>query len=451
MKLKVAVIGPPDLVRLVVEVGRQYPGLNLIPVTYRLAAEALRLALDYQTHVDVFLFAGPIPYEIASQQVKSVPMVYIPFTGAGLYRVLFQLTRALPLRISIDILKRHEVEERINEVGLQAEQLYVKEFRLGQQAADIVQFHYDLWLSHRIDQAITCVTSVYERLVELGVPCYRIIPTQSAICESLKLVQLEGKSLEVGNTQLAVCILNIRQADSETVLAQESKVDQGITQMLANFGAKTQTLMYWSDQETTTFITTRGVIEELTGNFTRSPLMEKIADSLPLCISQGIGIGCTANEAERNAKEALTKAEMQVGGGCYAVLPNRAILGPLGKGTQLEYSSRSADPELLAVAKQAGISIGTFNKLVALNEQHGHSNLTTTELAQWFGFSLRSARRLLNQLEQSNLAVVVGEEQPIYKGRPRQLYSLRLSKQGGPLKGGNTDHVRYSHQERANH
>ncbi len=436
MKLKVAVIGPPDLVALVAEVGRNYPGLSLIPVPYRHEAEALSLTLDYQTKVDIFLFAGPIPYEIASQQVKTIPMVYIPYTGAGLYRVLFQLTRdrvgdtgQAPLRISVDILKRHEVQERINEVGLLAEQLFVKEFRLGLQTSDIVQFHYDLWQKRQIDQAITCVTSVYERLLELGVPCYRIIPTQSAICDSLKLVQLEGKSLEVGNTQLAVCIVSIRATgdDKATSDAEGERIREGINQMLASFGEQTQTLMYWSDQQDTTFVTTRGVIESLTGNFTRSPLVGEVSDALQLCISQGIGIGCTANEAERNAKEALSKAEMQGGGGCYAVLPNRAVLGPLGKGTQLSYSARSADPERLALAKQAGVSIGTLNKLVALNEQHGRSNLTTAELAQWFGISLRSARRLLNQLGQSNLAVVVGEEQPIHKGRPRQLYSLRLS------------------------
>jgi len=439
MKLKVAVIGPPDIVALVAEVGRNYPGLSLIPVAYRHEAEALPLTLDYQTKVDLFLFAGPIPYEIASQQVKTLPMVYIPYTGAGLYRVLFQLIRdrtgaagLLPLRISVDILKRHEVQERLDEVGVQAEQLYVKEFRLGQQTADIVQFHYDLWQKRQIDQVITCVTSVYERLMELGVPCYRIIPTQSAICDSLKLVQLEGKSLEVGNTQLAVCIVSIHAtADGPMALGKaDERTRRGIGKMLTKYGSKTQTLMYWSDQQATTFVTTRGVIEALTGNFTRSPLVGEVSDALQLCISQGIGIGCTANEAERNAKEALAKAEMQTGGGCYAVLPNRAVLGPLGKGTQLRYSARSADPERLALAKLAGVSIGTLNKLVALNEQHGRSNLTTAELAQWFGFSMRSARRLMNQLGQSNLAVVVGEEQPIHKGRPRQLYSLRLPETG---------------------
>jgi len=436
MKLKVAVIGPPDLVALVTEAGKKYPGLSLIPAPYRHEAETLRLTLRYQSKVDIFLFAGPIPYEIASRKIKDIPMVYIPYTGAGLYRVLFQLIKdrvggaaALFLRISVDILKRQEVQERINEVGLSAERLFVNEYRVEQKAAEIVQFHYDLWKNGQIDQAITCVTSVYERLRELGVPCYRIIPTQSAICDSLKLVQLEGKSLKVGGTQLAVCIVSIRETMESDAGSTEEKerTQQEIAQMLADFGEKTQTLMYWSDQSATTFISTRGVIEELTQNFTVVPLLDCIPLSLQLRVSQGIGIGYTANEAEQHAKAALVKAELQTGSGCYAILPTGTVLGPLGKETQLNYSARSHDPERLALAKQAKVSVGTINKLVSLNEQHDRTTLTTAELAKWFGVSLRSANRLLSRLTESNLAVVVGEEQPINKGRPRQLYSLRLS------------------------
>jgi len=436
MKLKVAVIGPPDLVALVAETGKKYPGLSLIPAAYRHEAETLRIALRYRSQVDIFLFAGPIPYEIARRKIKDIPMVYIPYTGAALYRVLFQLVKdmagnsaELSLRISVDILKRQEVQERIKEVDIEVDRLFVNEYRLGQKAEDLVQFHFDLWKNGQVDQAITCVTSVYERLSDLGVPCYRIIPTQSAIYDSLKLVQLEGKSLKVSGTQLAVCIVSIRETMENNVVSTEEKdqIDQAIQQMLANFSEKTQTLMYWSDQNATTFISTRGVIEELTRNFTVAPMAADMLPALKFCISQGIGIGYTANEAEQNAKAALTKAELQTGGGCYAILPNGTVFGPLGKETQLSYSARSRDPECLALAKQAKVSIGTINKLVSLNEQHDRTTLTTAELANWFGFSLRSARRLLSRLEESDLAVVVGEEQPINKGRPRQLYSLRLS------------------------
>ncbi|NMC32560.1 MAG: transcriptional regulator [Veillonellaceae bacterium] len=435
MILKVAVVGPATLVQRIMETGQQYPGLDLLPVVYRSEADALELTLHYQSQVDAFLFAGRIPYDVASRQIRDIPMVYIHHTGSGLYRVLFQILREsaeklspLPLRLSVDVLQPEEVRAGLEEIGLRAERLFIREYLVGQSAEEMVQFHYNLWKTNQIDHALTCVTSVYNRLKELGVKSYRILPTRPVIADALKMVQLERKKREIGSTQLAVYMVSLRESIDGDVAAISH---QGIgtldlRKMMANFGERTQTLMYWSDRNKMTFITTRGVIEELTRNFTISPLLAGIKLAPGWTLSQGIGIGWTANDAEVNAKEALAKAERQVGGGCYAVLEERTILGPLGKTTQLVYSSRSRDPQRLALARQAGVSIGTINKLMALRGQFAQTALSAAELANWFGITLRSSRRLLSQLIQSNLAAVVGEEQPINKGRPRQLYSLRF-------------------------
>ena len=432
--LKVAVVGPATLVQRIMETGMQYPGLDLLPIVYRSESDALELTLRHQTQVDAFLFAGRIPYDVASRQIRGVPMVYIHHTGSGLYRVLFQILREsaerlspLPLRLSVDVLQPEEVQAGLEEIGLRAERLFIREYLVGQSAEEMVQFHYNLWKTHQVDYALTCVTSVYDRLQALGVKCYRILPTRPVIADALKMVQLERKKREIGSTQLAVYMVSLRESiDGDVAAIGPLGAQLDLRKMMANFGEKTQTLMYWSDRNKMTFITTRGVIEELTRNFTVSPLLEGIKLASGWTLSQGIGIGWTANDAEMNAKEALAKAERQVGGGCYAVLEERTILGPLGKTTQLVYSSRSRDPQRLALARQAGVSIGTINKFMALRGQFAQTAISAAELANWFGITLRSSRRLLSQLTQSNLATVVGEEQPINKGRPRQLYSLRF-------------------------
>ena len=433
--MKVAVIGPEDLVRIILEVGQEYPNLQMVPAAYQHIEETAALVERFKTEVALLLFAGPIPYHIARLQNVEVPMVYVQYTGSALSRVLFQLMRdaylqnsGQNLRLSIDVLPEDEVRERLEELDLSLQALFVKEYQIGQKSAEIREFHLKLWENQQIDAIITCVTAVYENLKTMGLPCYRIIPVRTAIHEALRMVELEGKSLKMRDTQLVVSIISIGGWGGGNNLSeytlQKKKLE--IQQILLSLGERTRKLIYRSDGNKLMLVTTRGVIEEITNKFTEFPLFDVIQERLELPVNMGIGIGYTAGEAENNAEEALRKAETTGGGSCYAVLQNGAVYGPLGKQFQMAYSVRSDNPERLAAAKAAGLSIGTINKLWALNEQLVNATVTAGELAKWFDITLRSARRILSRLEETNLAVVVGEEQPVNKGRPRRLYTLRF-------------------------
>lgn len=437
MEIKVAVIGPDDLVESITIAAKAFPALKLFPFGYKHERETLQHVRKCKDEVDVLLFAGPIPYQIAREHVEEhKPMIYLPYTGTSLYRVFFQLLRDKHfhdkngrLRFSIDILRQEEIEERLEELELAVQQMYVKEYQTGQQTNEIVQFHYDLWINQEVDAVLTCVTSVYKRLVELGVPSYRIIPTKSSIHDCLQRVQLEGRSVQLSDTQIAIGIISVdsfsQKRESSEYDVQRKKL--AVHQILIDYGEEIQALMNWSDRDEITFVTTRGVIERTTHNFSYYPLLEQIVNQLNVTASIGIGLGRTANEAESKAREALSKSKMSGGGSCYIVMPDGNVLGPLGKEHQLAYSVRCDDPERLHLARQAGLSVGTINKLISFCRNHGSSKVTAAELAGGFGITIRSARRILSKLEQSQLASVIGEEQPVSKGRPRQLYNLNLS------------------------
>ncbi len=408
--------------------------MQMVPAVYRHVEETVDILEAFKMNTDIFLFAGPIPFQIASNYGCDVPMVYIPYTGTALYRVLFQLMKDdasvdnfnRRLRLSVDVLGRDDVQEQMAELDIVLQDLYVKEYQVGQNLEEIGKYHYDLWVNSRVDTIVTCVTSVYESLQRQGIPCYRIIPTRSAIHDSLRMVQLEGKSINMRGTQLVISIISIGSLDDCS--SQESAVrnKKQIEKILAGLGETTRNLIYCSDRNEIMLVTTRGVIEELTNKFTRFPLLDEIQSTLRLPVNQGIGIGYTAGEAESKAREALVKAESAGDGGCYAVLQNGTVLGPLGRHVQLNYSIRSDDPGRLKIAKEAGVSVGTINKLWSLNEYLDNSTVTAGELASWFDITMRSARRIMHKLVEKRLAVVVGEEQPINKGRPRRLYTLKL-------------------------
>lgn len=444
MQIKVAVIGPPDLVDLVMEVAKDYPDLKLMSAVYNQLEETFALVEQFEDKADIFLFSGLLPYHLARKRGCALPMVYIPYTGAGLYRVLFQLMREEEdwgktprLNLSIDILNEMEVRERMAELDFSLGDLYVQEYRSDQTSEDFCRIHCQLWREKKIDVVITCVTSIYEILHARGVPCFRIIPPRSAMRESLSRVQLEGRSLKLREAQLVIGLIGIGvstdKGQTSGYMTQRKRLE--VQQLLLDLGEKSRKLIYKSDGDRIMFVTTRGVIEDITERFTRFSLFDGLRDRLHSPVNMGIGIGYTAGEAEGNARQALEKAEAVKTGSCYAVLQNGAVMGPIGQPFQLDYCARSDAPELMAAAKEAQLSVGTINKLWSLQKQMDGKSVTASDVANWFDITFRSARRILQKLETGGLAVVAGEEQPINKGRPRRLYKLQLSALSGKSYG----------------
>lgn len=436
MEIRVAVIGPYDLLDEVMCIAATYPALTVLPLGYKDVQEVKQIVPQCQDEIDVFLFAGPIPYQIAREHVSDPkPMVYLPYNGTSLYRVFFQLLRdsgtlftESRLRFSIDVLNLQEVEQRLDELSIHVDHMYAMEYQLNQRAEDILRFHYDLWTSKKVDAIFTCVASVYWELTRLGIPCYRVTPTKTTIQDGLQRAQIEGRNFQLADTQIAIGIINIENivkkwSASEYEL-QRKKI--AIQEILIDYGEEIQALMNWPDRNEVIFVTTRGVIERTTSMFTRFPLLERIVHRLNISASIGIGLGRTANEAQSKASEALSKAKLGDGGSCFIAMHDGNVVGPLGKEFQLAYSLRSNDPQRLNAARKSGLSIGTINKLISFCQSYGSSQITAADLASRFGVSLRSARRILSKLEQSQLAEIIGEEQPLCKGRPRQMYELKL-------------------------
>ncbi|MDN4067004.1 transcriptional regulator [Paenibacillus vini] len=436
IKLRVAVIGPRDLVEAVLEFGSYFAELAMFPAPYQHERETLEVVDRIRDQADILLFTGPIPYRIALAAAPDKPMVHVYYSGTALYKVLFDLYRQdvldmqKGLRLSMDVLQYNEVEEPLQEIGLPVDELLVKTYESGMTNEELVSYHYELWKNGRVSVTVTCVTSVYQKLKKLGVPAYRVVPTQSAIRDCLNRALLEGKSVRLSSTQIAVGIMNIdnfakvaKEAASEYEIQRKKIILQ---QILVDFGEETQSLIKWSDSDEVSFITTRGIIEQVTRKFQDAPLLLEVMERLQWNASIGIGIGRTANEAEGKAKEALLKAKSGGGGNCYLIMQDGIVYGPLGSDLTLEYSARSENPELISMAKKVGLSVGTINKLVSLCRRLGTSTFTASQLAEGFGITLRSARRIMAALEKYEMASIVGEEQPAGRGRPRQIYTLNL-------------------------
>ncbi|TRY21285.1 ArsR family transcriptional regulator, partial [Geobacillus sp. LEMMJ02] len=107
--------------------------------------------------------------------------------------------------------------------------------------------------------------------------------------------------------------------------------------------------------------TTRGMLREVTANYTSVPNLEElfgIRDELVTC---GIGVGKTAYEAEIHAGTALLHAKERGPGTWMVYFDDKSIVGPLGRQEQITYSAASG--QLQEISRQTSLSVQTLSKL----------------------------------------------------------------------------------------
>ena len=168
--------------------------------------------------------------------------------------------------------------------------------------------------------------------------------------------------------------------------------------------------------------TTRGLLQDVTGDFSHLPDITDYDQLNKEAISCGIGIGQTVYDAEINAGNALLHAK-ECGKGTWMVcFDDKKIAGPLGRPENLTYSYTSK--QLEAISKQTSLSVMTLNKLKSALKKLAHDEINANDLSKYMQVPTRSARRILTTLEEKGFAKVVAMEKPHTRGRPRKNYEI---------------------------
>jgi len=434
MEIRIGIIGPSDVVQAVMDVGREFVGISLEPLIYQNEEEAPELAKVFEERGDVIVFTGPIPFHLVRQKFKPrIPTLYVPNTSEALITCLFKAACRDGKNIekaSIDYLSERSVEESYAGLGHSADQVIVEEGKGFPSTGEIVSFHQELFEQDKVEVMVTGLRSAYDRLRALGLPAYRLKPTKTAIREAFQLAILEAKALRNKATQATIGILNI---DNFSEWASTTKSEYEIQkaklrlhEIVLEYVQSIQASMAYLGGDEFVIFATRGALEETTNFYEVAPLIAHVRGELPFTISYGLGLGITAADAEKNARSALARAKEVGGNSCFVFTEDGKVLGPLGTYEQLEYVQRSHDERVVGVAKAAGLSVTTISRLESLMRKRGRTRLTANDIAEGFGITLRSGRRILATLEQANLAQAVGEEQPVGRGRPRQIYKIKL-------------------------
>ncbi len=442
MKTRVTALVAPDLVELTRKSADAITEMSLVTDVFYHPKDAVELFEQYVDQSDVLLFGGPLAYSFVQDYINTTgitvnkPMLHFPYTEVSIYRALFTMSKQIkagphsPDTMSVDFPAESDIRECLEELEINLGQAFMRECRIDYNFDELAGFHYQLWKQGRAQVAMSSVYLVYQNLRKLGVPVYRIAPAKSSIRHAVHSAFLEGKTAHQAQSQIAVGIISLdidgRFINKNTPGCRTRRSRLALERLLIDFGEGIQALIDWPGKDELRFITTRGEIERDTDGFRQMPILEKIESALGVAAGMGVGFGHTASEAERKSYEAAAKAKTAGSGSCFVVEMNGMVTRLSGNRAQLKYSTRSDNPELLLVAKAAGLSVGTINKLLACIDNSGEKRFTAFDLACGFDITLRSARRILGKLEESGFVTAFGEEQPVSKGRPRRVYRLNF-------------------------
>ncbi|MEU5879888.1 hypothetical protein [Spirillospora sp. NPDC047279] len=409
MPVTIGVVGPEDLVHRAIAVGAEVGGATLTGLAYRHESEAVEVVAEAQEDVDALLFTGVVPYTTATAAgVVTHPAMYVSYDGATLLRALVELLRLGHdvTRISVDTLRRTEVMETLTEAKLPTDQVQVLPYKSGLTSEDIAAFHRTARERHDTRVAITCLGSAYH-VLEPEMHTVRLAPSRFSIRSTLQALVLTTVGQQVGDAQVALGLIELPGPD-DTLAAD-----------VVTLGGSLAPL----PDGRHLVVTTRGLLEQATEQFTRLPLLDRLATRHP-SVHIGFGVGRTAAEAESLAKRAIGRASsVGTSAGVVAMADDVDIVIEPGGGDEPP-AERGAE-SLPLLARRVGLNAQTLARLRELVTDRP-DGLTAHDVAEHLVVQQRTARRVLKRLERAGIAAPIGSQQQGRTGRPPTVYRVRL-------------------------
>jgi hypothetical protein len=427
-RLTIGVVGPADLVEDIMHLsGTLDDGrvdLQLVGVGYHDESEVAREFFRVQADLDVCLFAGPLPYELAQRGGHvSVPSTFIPLSGSALYAALLRgvLQEGCDVaKVSIDSLPRREVLDAYTDLGVSSRGVHVRDYTGPDSLTEFVQFHEQLWRRGKTSAAVTSIRSVAQSLQALGISTLRTVPTRSTIRTALRTATLLGIGSRLEESQIAIAVVEVPDLTGDRYGYGYEELKLRLHRVLLDEALRMDATVLYRDERSYYVIATLGPMLAMTDGFREPPFLDRVRDELGLAVRLGIGLGVTAREADTNAREALGRVGSSADRGFVVGHAGRMpLLAARGR-------TRRSTPD--------DDNLKTLRRIVdamnALRDQNDTRALVVdaSTVASALGLTPRAAQRMLHALAHAGFAWPMPPTRTAGPGRPPRPYRLRTEK-----------------------
>ena len=276
----------------------------------------------------------------------------------------------------------------------------------------------DLWKQDKIDMVFCSYSSTIPLLEEHGVPYYFLYPVkdqlESQIRELLSQIRLE-KYRE--NLPAAIAIAAHEPSVSD-------KTDQILEDAIQNIKKEFLIDAILQKESNVYYIyTTHRVVAMITKNFEVGYIIAMLKKNYDISAAVGYGIGKNITDAKKHAENALRESWNT--DGSFVMNETNQLIGPLGS-SQLPSFPQNLPDNIFKIAENCKLSTLTIQKLTSIIKMTGSYELTTNELADHMGVTVRNANRILRNLENGGAATIAHTRSTTSKGRPVKVYRLKL-------------------------
>ncbi|HEY9412092.1 MAG TPA: hypothetical protein VIP77_21115 [Jiangellaceae bacterium] len=433
-EITIGVIGADEIVRRITAVAREAgnPSWRLVVAVYDDEADAYTQASKIAARVDVCLFAGPLPYDVAlSHGDLPVPATYIPVGGSAFYATLLRgsLEGTFdPLRVSVDSVSHDDVQAAYHEIGLDPSDVHVRPYVHQESGHEFFDFHRELYESGRTTGAVTSVPTVAAALAEAGIPSLKMTASGTTVRHALQTAALMGSGAKLEESRIVTMIVRVPSgvlpphAGPSNYWYQELKLS--LHRELLRAARPMDAAVLPRDEHSYLVVTTMGSLNMATDDLTVAPFLGRIADELGLQLEVGIGLGRSTREAELNAQAAVDKASSAGGGSAYLVGPGDAVLVLAAD----RHHAQPAAPTPSAAEDSKAVDV--LSRIAAkLDDADDSEHVVDAEkVAELLGVTLRTARRMLHSLVDEGLAWPMPPARSSKVGRPPRPYQLLIEK-----------------------
>ncbi|MHA6259137.1 hypothetical protein ACXYMX_04380 [Sporosarcina sp. CAU 1771] len=433
MITKVALFGSEDLVTQVMCYASEVSKIEVIPFVYQSAEEVSNL-ISKANHCDVYLFSGVLPYFFTKKNLGpfNKPTAYIEDNELNIALTLLEISnkKIAPLeRISIDLPDRELLDLILLQLEIQPTPKFVtdypwlaNDFTKDFVTTDILETHASLWESKQIDFVVTSIHSLYDELVELQIPCMRMVDPKKNIIDALEEAKSLGVLQHAKHSQVAVGLIAFSKT-FDSIVSLEN-----LRKKVHYFAKQINCTVQLTDTDTFALYGTRGSIEYLLTNLKLLDDLSSYANDENLPIFIGFGYGMTIIEAESNVQIALNysqskKSELPIH--MHIVTEDKVVID-VQDDKPKKFILQSQDEDLIQLASEIGISVTNLNKVIQFTNSRPVNRFTSSDIGEYFEVTRRSAERMLKKIADCGYLTVIGEEQPFQHGRPRAIYQLDL-------------------------
>lgn len=432
-EITIGVVGGDDIVRRLTAVAREAGSASwrLVASAYTDEADAYAHAVKIAPRVDVCLFGGPLPHDLAvGRGDLPVPTTYVPVGGSGLYSALLRarLEEVVDIeRVTIDSASVQDVRSAYREVGLDHRKVQVAPYVDPESAGHFHEFHRDRYARRKSTGAITTVPSVAASLADADVPTLFMRATPTTLLQSLHTAALLGSGARLEESRIVTMVVRIPGAVAaghtgpSNYWYQDLKLS--VQRELLREARPMDAALLPRDEHSFLVITTMGSLTAATDDLSVAPFVSRVATELGIGLEVGIGLGRSTREAEFNAQAAVDRAATADRRVAYLVGPHDTVLQlPADRGTSVE--RREARPAHDTRA------VDTLGKLAAKLEDQDDTEhvVDAVKVAELLGVTLRTARRTLQALVDAGLAWPMPPARSSRVGRPPRQYQLLVEK-----------------------